>query len=258
MKHFSYICVRIFYALEYFPILKYYRKEQTMKNKIEFIVFDADDTLWENELYFQELEHKFCHLLRQYLPAASVSEELFKTEMKNLHIYGYGLKGMLLGMIETICEVTGGEGDLGLVKEILRSGQELLQKPVTLLDGVREVTSALHKNYKLVLATKGDLFDQKRKISSSGLQNYFCHIEIMSDKKKADYQKLLDNLGCAAENLLMIGNSIKSDIIPVLELGGYAAHIPHHITWAHEQYEGEVTHPNFIRLNHIKEIEDYL
>ena len=143
-----------------------------MKNKIEFIAFDADDTLWENELYFQELEHKFCHLLRKYSPAPSVSEELFKTEIKNLHIYGYGLKGMLLCMIETICKVTNGEGDLNLVKEILRSGQELLQRPITLLDGVQEVISALHENYKLVLATKGDLFDQKRKISASGLQEY--------------------------------------------------------------------------------------
>lgn len=168
-----------------------------MKNKIEFIAFDADDTLWENELYFQELEHKFCHLLRKYSPAPSVSEELFKTEIKNLHIYGYGLKGMLLCMIETICKVTNGEGDLNLVKEILRSGQELLQRPITLLDGVQEVISALHENYKLVLATKGDLFDQKRKISASGLQEYFCHIEIMSDKKNADYKRLLDHLGCA-------------------------------------------------------------
>ena len=211
-----------------------------MKNKIEFIAFDADDTLWENELYFQELEHKFCHLLRKYSPAPSVSEELFKTEIKNLHIYGYGLKGMLLCMIETICKVTNGEGDLNLVKEILRSGQELLQRPITLL------------------ATKGDLFDQKRKISASGLQEYFCHIEIMSDKKNADYKRLLDNLGCKAENLLMIGNSIKSDIIPILELGGYATYVPHHVTWAHEQYEGEVTHSHFIKLNNIKEIQNYL
>lgn len=229
-----------------------------MKDKIEFITFDADDTLWENELYFQELERKFCNLLKQYLPATSVSEELLKTEMKNLHLYGYGLKGMLLSMIETICEVTNGDGNICLVKEILNLGQELLQKPVTLLDGVKEVVSALHENYKLVLATKGDLFDQKRKISSSGLQEYFYHIEIMSDKKKADYKKLLDNLGCMPESLLMIGNSIKSDIIPVLELGCHAVHIPHHITWAHEQYEGEVAHPNFIRLNNIREIQDYL
>lgn len=165
---------------------------------------------------------------------------------------------MLLCMIETICKVTNGEGDLNLVKEILRSGQELLQRPITLLDGVQEVISALHENYKLVLATKGDLFDQKRKISASGLQEYFCHIEIMSDKKNADYKRLLDHLGCKTENLLMIGNSIKSDIIPILELGGYAAYVPHHVTWAHEQYEGEVTHSHFIKLNNIKEIQNYL
>ena len=136
---------------------------------------------------------KFCHLLRKYSPAPSVSEELFKTEIKNLHIYGYGLKGMLLCMIETICKVTNGEGDLNLVKEILRSGQELLQRPITLLDGVQEVISALHENYKLVLATKGDLFESKKKrFSASGLQEYFYHIEIMSDKKNADYKRLLD------------------------------------------------------------------
>ena len=165
---------------------------------------------------------------------------------------------MLLCMIETICKVTNGEGDLNLVKEILRSGQELLQRPIILLDGVQEVISALCENYKLVLTTKGDLFDQKRKISASGLQECFCHIEIMSDKKNADYKRLLDNLGCKAENLLMIGNSIKSDIIPILELGGYAAYVPHHITWAHEQCEGEVTHSHFIKLNNIKEIQNYL
>ena len=108
------------------------------------------------------------------------------------------------------------------------------------------------------MATKGDLFDQKRKISASGLQECFCHIEIMSDKKNADYKRLLDNLGCKAENLLMIGNSIKSDIIPILELGSYAAYVPHHITWAHEQCEGEVTHSHFIKLNNIKEIQNYL
>ena len=122
---------------------------------------------------FKSWNTKFCHLLRKYSPAPSVSEELFKTEIKNLHIYGYGLKGMLLCMIETICKVTNGEGDLNLVKEILRSGQELLQRPITLLDGVQEVISALHENYKLVLATKGDLFDQKRRFLRPDYKNTF-------------------------------------------------------------------------------------
>lgn len=233
-------------------------KEQCMRDKIEFVAFDADDTLWENELYFQEFEQEFCNLLSQYLPAASVSQELFKTEMKNLHIYGYGLKSIMLSMVETMCRVSNGGGNIHCVEEIIRYGQELLQKPVVLLEDVHEVVSQLRGRYKLVLATKGDLFDQKRKVIDSGLQEYFCHIEIMSDKKNADYQKLLGHLQCRPESFLMIGNSVKSDIIPVLELGGYAAHVPHHVTWAHEQHEGEINHPNCIQLNSMKEILGYL
>lgn len=229
-----------------------------MKNKIEFIAFDADDTLWENELYFQEFEQEFCHLLAQYLPASSLSEELFKTEMKNLHMYGYGLKSMMLSMIETACKAMGEEGDLRIVQKIIESGQELLQKPVALLEGVPEVVQQLRGKYKLVLATKGDLFDQQRKVAGSGLQKYFHHIEIMSDKKNADYEKLLERLGCPPHRFLMIGNSVKSDIMPVLELGGYAAHVPHHVTWAHEHYEGEINHPHFIALKSVKEVLDYL
>ena len=229
-----------------------------MKDKIEFIAFDADDTLWESDLYIQEFEHKFCNLLRHYLPASSISQRFFETEMKNLHMYGYGLKSIMLSMTETICKVTDGNGSIRLIEEVIGWGQELLQKPVTLLEGVKETISSLHGKYKLVLATKGDLFDQKRKIEASGLREYFHHIEIMSDKKIDDYQRLIDTLGCPPEKLLMIGNSVKSDILPVLELGGYAAHIPYHVTWAYEQHEGEIRHPNFIRLDSIKGILDKL
>lgn len=229
-----------------------------MKDKIEFIAFDADDTLWENELYFQEFEQKFCNLLNSYLPAGAASQELFSTEMKNLHIYGYGLKGMMLSMIETICRVTGGNGNIRCVEEIIRLGQELLEKPVTLLDGVKEVLSELQDKYCLILATKGDLFDQKRKIMSSGLREYFWHIEIMSDKKEEDYKMLLKHIGCHPQNFLMIGNSVKSDILPVLQLGGNAVHVPYHITWQHERHEGEVEHPGYIRLESIKGILEEL
>ena len=138
-------------------------------------------------------------------------------------MYGYGLKSMMLSMIETACRITGGKENLHCAEEIIRLGQELLQKPVTLLDGVENVLLQLQGKYKLVLATKGDLFDQKRKVMDSGLVRYFCHIEIMSDKKEADYQKLLNKVGCAPQNFLMLGNSIKSDILPILNLGGYAA-----------------------------------
>ena len=132
-----------------------------MKDKIEFIAFDADDTLWESELYIQEFEHKFCNLLRQYLPASSISQSFFETEMKNLHMYGYGLKSIMLSMTETICKVTDGNGSIHLIEEVIGWGQELLQKPVILLGGVEETISSLHGKYKLVLATKGDLFDRK-------------------------------------------------------------------------------------------------
>ena len=227
---------------------------ELMKNEVEFIAFDADDTLWENELYFQEFEKAFCRLLIQYLPDSEASQELFKTEMKNLHIYGYGLKSMMLSMIETICRVTNGDVNGHWISEIIKQGQELLQRPIKLWDGVEEVLSQLSEKYVLVLATKGDLFDQKRKISNSGLQDYFSHIEIMSDKKTADYSKLFATLNCSSQQFMMIGNSINSDIIPVLELGGHAAHIPYHITWQHEQFEGEIDHPRFIRLNNIRDL----
>ncbi len=228
------------------------------KDSIKFIAFDADDTLWENELYFHEFEDEFCKLLSSYLPAPSVSQELFQTEMKNLHLYGYGLKGMILSMIETICRITNGKGSTDCVNQVIRLGQELLQKPIKLLDGVETVLTQLQGKYELILATKGDLLEQRRKIEVSGIQQYFRHTEIMSDKKVSDYQKLLGSLDCQPMNFLMIGNSIKSDIVPILELGGYAAHIPHHITWEHEHYEGEVNHPNFIQLSKIQEILDYL
>lgn len=229
-----------------------------MKDKIEVVAFDADDTLWENELYFQEFEHKFCNLLKTYQPSEAVSQELFETEMKNLHMYGYGLKSMMLSMIETVCRITDGQENIHCVEEIIKQGQELLQRPVTLLDGVEDVLLQLQGRYKLILATKGDLFDQRRKVMGSGLMKYFCHVEIMSDKKKSDYQKLLDTMKCRPQKFLMLGNSIKSDILPVLELGGYAAYIPHHITWQHEAHEGDITNPNFIQLKNIKDIAEYL
>ncbi len=226
--------------------------------KIGTVIFDADDTLWENELYYKEFEGRFCGLLARSMPAAQASGELFKTEMKNLGVYGYGLKGMMLSMIETACRVLGDAGGMRAAGEIIRLGQELMQKPVELLGGVGEAIPALSKEYRLALATKGDLFDQKRKIAASGLQGFFRHIEIMPEKKKGDYERLFGSLGCAPENVLMVGNSMKSDIIPVLELGGRAVHIPHHITWEHEHFDGEFSHPNFTRLNSIRELPEYL
>lgn len=230
-----------------------------MKDKIKYIAFDADDTLWENELYFQEFEKKYCHLLRSFLPASEASQELFNTEMKNLPLYGYGLKAMMLSMIETVCRITDKEGQTCYIEEIIKQGQELLQRPVTLLNGVEEVLPQLQEKYKLILATKGDLFDQERKITKSELQKYFCHIEIMSDKKQIDYEKLIGKLNCSPQQFLMIGNSVKSDIMPVLNVGGYAIHIPHSVTWKYEQHdEKAINHPHLVRLTNMKEVLNYL
>lgn len=229
-----------------------------MNNHITTIAFDADDTLWINEPYFQEAEKEFCRLLEDYLPQHSVSQELFKTEMKNLHLYGYGVKGFMLCMVETVSRISGGTASLQLIDKTIEIGQELLQKPIELLEGVKETLESLKGKYRLVVATKGDLLDQERKLKNSGLQEYFHHIEIMSDKKENDYRKLLKHLDCQPEHFLMLGNSIKSDILPVLEIGGFAAHIPYHVTWSHEQHEHHLEHDRFMELKSIDEVLKYL
>jgi putative hydrolase of the HAD superfamily len=229
-----------------------------MRGQIKTIAFDADDTLWVNEPYFQEAENRFCTLLAAYLPPEDAYQELFNTEMKNLALYGYGIKGVILCMIETITRVSNGTAKLHLINQVLEIGQELLQKPIELLHGVKETLEALFGKYRLVMATKGDLLDQERKLKKSGLQEYFHHIEIMSNKQVTNYQKLLHHLDCSPENFLMLGNSVKSDILPVLALEAFAGHIPYHTTWRHEQHEEKVAHPNLLSLNNIADIIQYL
>ena len=228
-----------------------------MKNQIQVIAFDADDTLWVNEPYFQETEKEFCNLLQDYLPHHTISQELFRTEMKNLHLYGYGVKGFMLCMIETIAHVSQGTASFTLIEKAIALGQDLLQRPIELLPGVEETLQQLQGRYKLVMATKGDLLDQERKLKKSGLESYFHHIEIMSDKQIPDYQKLLKHLDCQPQQFLMLGNSIKSDILPVLEIGGHAAHIPYHVTWTHEQHEHHLEHLQFVELSCLEDILPY-
>lgn len=218
------------------------------------IAFDADDTLWVNEPYFQETEKIFCKLMDNYLPPAETSRELLKTELKNISLYGFGVKSFVLSMIETAARVSDGQADMELAGKIIEMGQVLLRKPVELLDGVKEVLQELNGTYYLVLATKGDLLDQERKLQKSGLDKYFHHIEIMSDKKEEDYRKLFKRLNCRPEHFMMVGNSYKSDILPVLELGGYAIYIPYHTTWAHEQADEEIESPNCYKINCFSEL----
>ncbi len=228
-----------------------------MKN-IKVIAFDADDTLWVNEPYFRDVENKFCDLLEEYIPKNKISQELLKTEMSNLSLYGYGVKGFILSMIETIIRICDNKADNKLILNAIKLGKELLQKPIELLDGVEDVLASLNGDYKIVLATKGDLLDQERKLLKSGLEKYFHHIEVMSDKKVENYVKLLKHLECKPEDFLMIGNSLKSDIIPVLELGAYAVHVPYHTTWIHESVDVEIDNFKFFEISKISNVLEIL
>jgi putative hydrolase of the HAD superfamily len=180
-------------------------------------------------------------------------KELYRTEIANLSLYGYGIKGFMLSMIETALRISGEKMPIALVEKIIQIGQEMLGKPVDLLPGVREVLQSLQGKYRIVLATKGDLVDQERKLQKSGLEGFFHHIEIMSEKRASDYEKLIKHLDIQASEFLMIGNSLKSDILPVLELGGYGIHVPFHTTWVHEQVDHEVKHERFFTAAHLEE-----
>jgi len=221
---------------------------------IKVIAFDADDTLWVNEPYFQETEKKFCALLEDYLPHHTVMQELFKTEMQTLSLYGYGIKGFVLSMIETALRVSNNNVSLDIIEKIIQYGKDQMERPIEMLDGMEEALNKLKKKYRLVVATKGDLVDQERKLKKSGLEHYFHHIEIMSEKQEADYSKLIKHLDINPGEFLMIGNSLKSDVMPVLALGGHAVHIPYHTTWAHEVVEQTIEHPNFRQIAAIKDI----
>ena len=220
---------------------------------IRVIAFDADDTLWVNETYFREAEEKFASLLEDFLPQHTIMKELYRTEIGNLGLYGYGIKGFILSMIETALRISGEKMPIALVEKIIRIGQEMLEKPVDLLPGVKDVLQSLQGKYQIVLATKGDLVDQERKLQKSGLEGYFHHIEIMSEKRESDYKKLIVRLDIQATEFAMIGNSLKSDILPVLELGGYGIHVPFHTTWIHEQVDHEVKHERFFTAEHLEE-----
>ncbi|UYQ95307.1 HAD family hydrolase [Chitinophaga horti] len=221
---------------------------------IKVIAFDADDTLWVNEPYFQETEYKLCALLEDYLPHHAVERELLKSEIANLKLYGYGIKAFILSMIETAIRVSEGRAPITIVQQIMDFGKEMLQKPVELLEGIEDTLEALKGDYRLVVATKGDLLDQERKLKKSGLEHYFHHIEIMSDKQEADYLKLIRHLDIKPEEFLMIGNSLKSDVLPVLAIGGHGIHIPYHITWEIERVDVQVEHENFRQCATIREV----
>lgn len=208
--------------------------------------------------FFRRLKKSFFELLENYLPQHTTARELLQTELDNLPLYGYGIKAFMLSMIETAMRVTNKTIPNEAIETIIGYGKEMLNHPVQVMEGTEDVLTKLKNKYRLVMATKGDLLDQERKLKKSGLEKYFHHIEIMSEKKTADYQKLIKHLDVMPQDFAMIGNSLKSDVLPVLELGGYGFHIPYHVTWAHERVETEITNQRFKKLNSISEILNHL
>lgn len=209
----------------------------TTINMFDFIAFDADDTLWHNEGLYSATQDRFAQLLVAYQDNDQVQQQLYQTELRNLGLFGYGIKGFTLSMIETAIELTEGQICGRDIQAIIDLAKEMLQAPVRLIDGVRPVLAELAPGYRLMLITKGDLFDQETKIARSGLADYFAAIEIVSEKTPAIYAALLAKHDLRPDRFLMVGNSLRSDVLPVLEAGGRAVHIPYHLTWAHEQIE---------------------
>lgn len=208
---------------------------------IKVVGFDADDTLWVNETYFRDAELEFAKLLSGFETVNKIDQELFLKEMKNLPLYGYGVKGFVLSMVELALEISNYTVSNKTIEKILDIGKDMINKPVELLDNIHKVLEELSKKYRLIVATKGDLLDQERKLEKSGLIEYFHHIEVLSDKKEENYSKLLNHLDIKPSEFLMIGNSLKSDILPLINIKANAIHIPFHTTWEHEKVSEDET-----------------
>lgn len=225
---------------------------------ITTIGFDADDTLWVNETYFREAEASFADLMQAYETKNTVDQELFKTEMRNLDLYGYGIKGFMLSMIESALELSGNRVPQEVIGRILQLGKNMISHRLELLEGVEEVLERLHGKYRLLVLTKGDLLDQERKLENSGLVNYFHHVEVLSDKKEINYQRLLEHLEIQVSEFLMVGNSLRSDVIPILNIGARAVHVPFHTTWAHEEVDGSAHSDQHLTLGNLRELLIYI
>lgn len=229
--------------------------------EITTIGFDADDTLWHNESIFEEAHRRYCELLAHWHDAATVERTLFATEMRNLEMFGYGIKSHALSSIETAIELTGGRISAEEIRAILDLAKGMLDHPVELLEGVAETVGALAPHYRLLFITKGDLRDQERKLRKSGLEQHFTAIEILSEKDARVYQRILARHGVNPAEFLMVGNSLKSDVLPILDLGGTAVYVPYRITWQAERAElpsAERSSGRFFQIASLRELRPLL
>lgn len=226
---------------------------------IRVIGLDADDTLWHNEIIFERVHERYRALLDRYHDATTVDRTLLATERRNLELYGYGVKGFTLSAIETAIELTQGKLSAEEVGTLLALGREMLAHPVELLEGVAETVSLLARSHRLVLITKGDLRDQERKLAKSGLAKHFSQIEIVSEKDSATYAEVLRRNGIAPAEFMMVGNSLKSDVIPVLALGAAAVHVPYHLLWMLDRVDEPPDAPGrFFVLKALRELPQLL
>lgn len=219
---------------------------------IDTIAFDGDDTLWHNEILYAAAQAEYRRLLAKHHPGEIVDQRLYETEMRNLEFYGYGIKSFTLSMIETAVELTDGQVTADEVREVLGIGRKMLTADVQLLEHAQSTVAQLAESHTLMLITKGDLRDQKRKLTKSGLAPYFRHIEIVTNKTREEYEEILSKYQIDPARFLMVGDSLRSDVMPVLELGGQVVYIRYHVRWAHEvvddvQCGGSGCHP----LEHI-------
>ncbi|RZJ18051.1 MAG: HAD family hydrolase [Brevundimonas sp.] len=225
---------------------------------ITTVGLDADDTLWHNETIFRLTHARFVELLAEHGDRDAIEARLFATEQRNLRLYGYGVKGFTLSMIETAMELTEGQAPAPVVREILAVGREMLAHPVETLPGVDEVVAELAERYRLVLITKGDLMDQERKLAASGLGDLFAAVEIVSEKDHWTYERIFARHGTGPTEAVMAGNSMRSDVLPAIEAGSFGVHIPYHVTWQHELADAPEGHPRYVSLSRIGELPDWI
>jgi putative hydrolase of the HAD superfamily len=226
--------------------------------RITTVGLDADDTLWHNETIFRLTQDRFRGLMAEVAAPEVLEARLAAVEKRNLALYGYGVKGFTLSMLETAMELTGNEAPSRIIADILAAGREMLTHPVEPLPGVEQALAALVERYRLVLITKGDLLHQEQKLAASGLGELFAAVEIVSEKDASTYERVFARHGTGAAQAAMCGNSMRSDILPALEAGAYAAHVPYPLTWAHEAADAPQDHPRFAELASIVDLPVWL
>ncbi|WP_243611326.1 HAD family hydrolase [Shimia aestuarii] len=229
-----------------------------MQQSLTTIGFDADDTLWHNERFFRITQDRFARLLADYTERDHLEDRLLAAEKRNLGHYGFGIKGFVLSMIETAIEVTEGKVPAAVIAELMEAGREMLEHPIELLPHAREAIEALAPDYRILLITKGDLIDQERKLAQSGLGDLFDGVEIVSHKTTETYVEIFARHCQDASRAMMVGNSLRSDVIPVIEAGGWGVHVPHDLTWSLEHAEPPRTAPRFAEISSLEDLHDFV